>query len=169
MSDSKDAKGNNTAFTEKVMFHVGSDYVDFTKKYHMVAFNMELMNAIWTEDDGKTSILASWDNIFNYFGQGFKVCKASSGTVSDMDNDCEFTTLDIDKGLRETIKGNSFYDLTGCNYGYPDNVSIEVISDYFSTLQCDNLSLYSVLNTYTIFIIPTSYILFPAGAAPEPC
>ena len=75
----KDAKGNSTSFTEKVMFHVGSDYVDFSQKYHMVAFNLDLMDAVWTEDDGKTSMLAKWDNIFNYFADGFTVCKASSG------------------------------------------------------------------------------------------
>ena len=63
------------------MFHVGSDYVDFSQKYHMVAFNLDLMDAIWTEDDGKTSMLAKWDNIFNYFADGFTVCKASSGII----------------------------------------------------------------------------------------
>ena len=120
----KDAKGNRTRFTEKVMYHIGSDYVDFTQKYHMVAFNLELMDAIWTEDDGKNSLLANWDNVFNYFASGFTVCKASSGTVSDMDQDCQYKTLDIEQGLRDTIKGNSFQDLTGCIYGYPENVSI---------------------------------------------
>ena len=120
----KDAKGNKTRFTEKVMYHIGSDYVDFTQKYHMVAFNLDLMDAIWTEDDGKNSLLANWDNVFNYFASGFTVCKASSGTVSDMDQDCQYKTLDIEQGLRDTIKGNSFQDLTGCIYGYPENVSI---------------------------------------------
>lgn len=38
-----------------------------------------------------------------------------------METDCEYKVLDIDPGLRDTIKGNSFQDLTGCMYGYPDN------------------------------------------------
>ena len=92
-------------------------------KFHMVAFNLNLMDAIWTEDDGKISMLATWDNIFNYFAGGFQVCKASSGTVSVVPEDCEEKILDIDQNLRDLIKGNSFQDLTGCNYGYPDNVS----------------------------------------------
>ena len=139
---SKDAKGNNTAFTEKVMFHVGSDYVDFTQKYHMVAFNLELMDAIWTEDDEKKSMLATWDNIFNYFATGFTVCKASSGTVSDMDHDCEYKVLDIEEGLRDTIKGNSFQNLTGCLYGYPDNVSIGSLAPL---MKCPRLCLRAVM------------------------
>ena len=88
----------------------------------MVAFNLNLMDAIWTEDDVKISMLATWDNIFNYFASGFKVCKASSGTVSDMSKDCQTKILNIEESLRDIIKGNSFQDLTGCNYGYPDNV-----------------------------------------------
>ena len=105
------------------MYHIGSDYVDFTQKYHMVAFNLDRMDAIWLEDDGKFSPLATWDNIFNYFAGGFQVCKASSGTVSDVPADCQNKILDIDPSLRDLIKGNSFQDLTGCNYGYPDDVS----------------------------------------------
>ena len=105
------------------MYHIGSDSVDFSQKYHMVAFNMNLMDAIWTEDDGKISMLATWDNIFNYFAGGFQVCKASSGTVSVVPAECEDKILNIDQSLRDLIKGNSFQDLTGCNYGYPDNVS----------------------------------------------
>ena len=89
----------------------------------MVAFNMDLMDAIWMEDDGKRSMLATWDNIFKYFADGFQVCKASNGTVSVVPADCEYKTLNIDQSLRDLIKGNSFQDLTGCNYGYPDNVS----------------------------------------------
>ena len=108
------------------MFHIGSDSVDFTQRFHMVAFNLNLMDAIWTEDDVKISMLATWDNIFNYFAGGFKVCKASSGTVSDMSKDCNVTRVDIDQGLRDLIKGNSFEELTGCKYGYPDNVSDEM-------------------------------------------
>ena len=104
------------------MYHVGSDSVDFSMKFHMVAFNLNLMDAIWTEDDVKISMLATWDNIFNYFASGFKVCKASSGTVSDMSKDCQTKILNIEESLRDIIKGNSFQDLTGCNYGYPDNV-----------------------------------------------
>ena len=105
------------------MYHIGSDYVDFTQKYHMVAFNLDRMDAIWLEDDGKFCPLATWDNIFNYFASGFQVCKASSGTVSDVPADCQNKILDIDPSLRDLIKGNSFQDLTGCNYGYPDDVS----------------------------------------------
>ena len=108
------------------MYHVGSDSVDFSMKFHMVAFNLNLMDAIWTEDDVKISMLATWDNVFNYFAGGFKVCKASSGTVSDMSKDCNVTRVDIDQGLRDLIKGNSFEELTGCKYGYPDNVSDEM-------------------------------------------
>jgi len=117
----KDARGNKTAFTQKVMFHIGADKVDFTQKFHMVAYNLNLMDGIWVEDDGgQTSILATWDNIFNYFASGFKVCKASSGTVSGP-KDCTDKTINIATDLRQKIKSNSFEQLTGCKYGYPDN------------------------------------------------
>lgn len=129
----KDARGNKTAFTQKVMYHIGSDYVDFTQKYHMVAFNLNVMDAIWTEDDGKFSLLATWDNIFNYFAAGFQVCKASSGTVSDVPTDCQDKILNIDQSLRDLIKGNSFQDLTGCNYGYPDNALPQTEADECET------------------------------------
>ena len=48
----------------------------------------------------------------------------AENTWEPTDNlDCEDKILDIDQNLRDLIKGNSFQDLTGCNYGYPDNVS----------------------------------------------
>ena len=106
------------------MYHIGSDTVDFTKKFHMVAYNLNLMDGIWEEDDGgQTSILATWDKIFDYFAAGFKVCKASSGTVSVKPQDCKDKIINIDTRLREIIKANSFEKLTGCKYGYPNNVS----------------------------------------------
>ena len=71
----KEAEGNKKGFAERVLHHVGFEDIELDKyRFHMVAFDISLMDAAWAEiDGGQAAFKPTWNNTFDYLGNGFTV------------------------------------------------------------------------------------------------
>jgi len=156
----KNASGNREEFAKKVLHHVGFSDIDFSKRFHMVVFDLQLMDAIWTEQDNQQSFQALWSNIFDYLSGGFSVCHNSgagypNGTNISDEDDCYERIVEISEGAQKMIIDTNWHDLTGCPGGYP---GILKMKDYESCIaECGDSQQAELYCTFKDILTPISY------------
>lgn len=91
------------SFAEKALHHVGVKNKN-ANRYQLVAFDYGRMERAWQKLDGKKHFQATWDNIFNYLGRGFKVC--------DKYGKCVNGKVRISSAAKNIMKANSYHQLT---------------------------------------------------------